>query len=175
MAPAQGLGFGPPQPQYSPQPPHGYGGGPPPGYPQPVFQPAAVPPQLYVPPPPPQAGFAAEASREPAAKQLRGFLVSFQSNPAGDYWTLSTGRTTVGRANAPEPADIPLADATISSRHASFNVDLNVVMLEDTNSTNGTYVNEEHIGQNGKRELRDGDRVRFGGYTTTIKILGRLG
>jgi hypothetical protein len=175
-APAQGLGFGAPPHPYPPQAsPHGYGGPPPAGYPQPVFQPAAVPPQLYVPPPPPpQPGFAPEASPA-AAKQLRGFVVSFQSNPAGDFWTLSTGRTTVGRANAPEPADIPLADATISSRHAVFNIDLNVVMVEDTNSTNGTYVNEEHIGQNGKRELRDGDRLRFGGYTTTVKILGRLG
>jgi len=107
-------------------------------------------------------------------KQLRGFVVAFQQNPAGDFWPISTGRTTVGRANAPEPADVPLADATISSRHAAFNVDPNVFMIEDTNSTNGTYVNEEHIGQNGKRELRDGDRVRFGGYTTIVKILGRL-
>jgi pSer/pThr/pTyr-binding forkhead associated (FHA) protein len=135
-----------------------------------------VPPQLYAQQPPqaPQPGFAPEPSPS-VPKTLRGFVVSFQSNPAGDFWPVSTGRTTVGRANAPEPADIPLADATISSRHAAFNIDINAVMVEDTNSTNGTYVNEEHIGQNGKRELRDGDRVRFGGYTTTIKILGRLG
>jgi hypothetical protein len=176
-APAQGLGFGGGQPYPPPQP--GYAGAPQ-GYPQPVFQPAAVPPPqgMYAPPPPPQAAFPAETSPDrqlaPGTKQLRGFLVTFQSNPAGEFWPLSTGRTTVGRANAPEPADVPLADATISSRHAAFNVDLNVVVVEDTNSTNGTYVNEEHIGQNGRRELRDGDRVRFGGYTTMVKILGRI-
>jgi pSer/pThr/pTyr-binding forkhead associated (FHA) protein len=71
---------------------------------------------------------------------------------------------------------VPLADATISSRHAVFNVDAatGAIQLEDTNSTNGTYVNEEHIGMNGRRELRDGDRIRFGGYTTIIKVIGRV-
>ncbi|MGO8997497.1 MAG: FHA domain-containing protein [Polyangiaceae bacterium] len=182
-APAQGLGFGGAQP-YQPPPQQAYGG-PPPGYPQaapqPVFQPAAVPPPqqgMYAPPPPPQPVYPTDTSpdRVPVvSKQLRAFVVTFQSNPAGDFWPLSTGRTTVGRANAPEPADVALADATISSRHAAFNIDLSTVVVEDTNSTNGTYVNEEHIGQNGKRELRDGDRVRFGGYTTQVKILGRLG
>ena len=86
---------------------------------------------MYAPPPAPQASYADETSPDrqlaPGTKQLRGFLVTFQSNPAGDFWPLSTGRTTVGRANAPEPADVPLADATISSRHAAFNVDLNGV------------------------------------------------
>jgi hypothetical protein len=182
-APAQGLGFGGP-PQYQPAPPQpqqGYGApaypAPPP--PQPVFQQAAVPPPpppgQYAPPPALQpAPFGMEPPAVPTgAKQLRGFVVTFQTNPAGEFWPLYTGRFTVGRANAPEPADVPLTDATISSRHAAFNVDMNGVAIEDTNSTNGTYVNEEHIGQNGRRELRDGDRVRFGGYTTLVKILGR--
>ena len=48
------------------------------------------------------------------------------------------------------------------------------VQVEDTGSTNGTFVNEEHIGFNGKRELRDGDKVRFGGYSTIVKIVGRI-
>jgi pSer/pThr/pTyr-binding forkhead associated (FHA) protein len=89
---------------------------------------------------------------------------------------LQSGRLTVGRANAGDPPEIPLADATISSRHAVLVVDLTSgsITVEDTNSTNGTYVNEEHIGMNGKRELRDGDRVRFGGYTTIVKSIGRI-
>jgi hypothetical protein len=191
-APApQPGGFGPPQ-AYVPQPVQGYGAppqgygqaAPPQGYgqaaPQPVFQPAAVPPQGHAgyAPPPPVAGIqGAETALDRAVaggKVLRGFLVSFQSNAGGEFWPLYTGRSTVGRANAPEPADVPLADATISSRHAAFVIDGNTLVLEDTSSTNGTYVNEDHIGQNGRRELRDGDRVRFGGFTTIVKILGRL-
>lgn len=178
------AGFGPPgypqQPSYGQQQAYGQ----PQAYgqayaPQPVFQGAAVPPGQYAPPPPPPGMYAdpaiAATAMPPTGKLLRAFLVSFQTNPQGDFWPLFTGRTTLGRANAAEPADVPLADATISSRHAALLIDQNVVWVEDTNSTNGTYVNEEHIGQNGKRELRDGDRLRLGGYTTLVKIVGRMG
>ena len=48
------------------------------------------------------------------------------------------------------------------------------ITLEDTGSTNGTYVNEEHLGFNGRRELRDGDKIRFGGFTTIVKVIGRI-
>ncbi len=48
------------------------------------------------------------------------------------------------------------------------------IAVEDTGSTNGTFVNDEHIGFNGRRELRDGDRVRFGGFTTIVKVIGRV-
>jgi pSer/pThr/pTyr-binding forkhead associated (FHA) protein len=146
-----------------------------------------VPQGFGAPPPQPQPpqqsspGFGApvQTAVEPlpaGGKVLRGFLVSFQSNGAGEFWPLHSGRLTIGRANAGEPPDIPLADATISSRHAVLVVDgpSGSIFLEDTNSTNGTYVNEEHIGMNGKRDLRDGDRVRFGGYTTIVKCIGRV-
>lgn len=107
---------------------------------------------------------------------LRGFLVAYQANPSGDFWKLETGRYTVGRANSGDGLDIPLADATISSRHAAMVVDGNGgIAVEDTGSTNGTYVNDEHIGMNGRRDLKDGDRVRFGGFTTVVKIIGRVG
>lgn len=110
------------------------------------------------------------------AGALRGFLVSYQSNANGDYWPLTGGRRTLGRANSGEQVDIPLADPTISSRHAAFTIDASAgtILLEDTGSTNGTYVNEEHIGFNGRRDLKDGDRVRFGGYTTLVKIITRI-
>ena len=107
---------------------------------------------------------------------LRGFIVSYQANTQGDFWPLHGGRKTVGRANSGEQVDIPLTDATISSRHAALIVDATAgsVQVEDTGSTNGTFVNEEHIGFNGKRELRDGDKVRFGGFSTVVKIVTRL-
>jgi hypothetical protein len=158
-APQQG-GFGqpPPQPggfgQPAPQP-GGFGGAPDPG----AAPPAIPAPAITLPP-----------------NALRGFLVSYQSNTQGDFWPLNGGRKTVGRANSGEQVDVPLSDATISSRHAAIIVDgtNGTVQVEDTGSTNGTFVNEEHIGFNGKRELRDGDKVRFGGYTTIIKVLSRV-
>lgn len=126
---------------------------------------------------PPQAAAPAPAiDMNPATRVLRGFLLSYQNNAQGDFWPLLGGRLTVGRANAGDGIEVQLADATISSRHAAFLVD-NVggtIHIEDTGSTNGTYVNEEHIGFNGRRELKDGDRVRFGGFTTIIKVIGRV-
>ncbi|WP_394826834.1 FHA domain-containing protein [Pendulispora albinea] len=177
----QGYGYPPPGGQpfgdVPPPPPPGQAfGGAPGGYPPPPPPPGYGPPQHGAPfgaPPPPNRG--AYATGLPA-NALRGFLVSFQSNAQGDFWPLHGGRLLLGRANAAEGLDIPLADATISSRHASLTIDVasGSIVVEDNGSTNGTYVNDEHIGQNGRRELRDGDRLRLGGYTTIVKILGPI-
>jgi len=160
-APQQGFGAPPPQ--------QGFGGQPgfppaqqPGGFPGPVQDSAPAPagaPALNLPP-----------------NALRGFLVAYQSNNQGEFWALNGGRKTIGRANSGEQVDIPLSDATISSRHAAIVVDgaTGAIQIEDTGSTNGTFVNEEHIGFNGKRELRDGDRIRFGGFTTIVKVIGRV-
>jgi len=180
--PPQQPGFGggqyapppPPQGQFGQPPPPGGGGfGSQPGFPPPQ-QPGGFPGAA---PPPEQA--AAPAVAPPPnlpPNALRGFLVSYQSNTQGDFWALNGGRKTIGRANSGEQVDIPLSDATISSRHAALVVDgvAGTVQIEDTGSTNGTFVNEEHIGFNGKRDLRDGDKIRFGGYTTIVKVIGRL-
>ena len=164
----QGPGFAP---QQQPPPPFG---GPPPQQPQQAF--GGPPPAPPAPQPQQQAGLAATETPPPVApgpQALRGFLVSFQTNQNGDFWPLKGGRVVVGRAQSVDGLDIALPDATISSRHAAIHVDgvQGTIAVEDTGSTNGTYVNEEHIGLNGRRDLRDGDKVRFGGYTTIVKIV----
>jgi pSer/pThr/pTyr-binding forkhead associated (FHA) protein len=143
------------------------------------------------PPPPPfaapvQPGFGSppttayavnDTSRDAVPpKALRGFLVAFGTNPSGDFWPLAGGRLVVGRLGSADRIDIPLQDPTISSRHAAMLVDAasGTITLEDTGSTNGTFVNDEHIGFNGRRDLRDGDRIRFGAYTTIVKVIGRV-
>ncbi|HEY4016259.1 MAG TPA: FHA domain-containing protein [Polyangiaceae bacterium] len=151
----------------------------------PPFGQLPAPPAFSPPPAPPPYGAAVagtayamvETGREPAPpKALRGFLVTFATNPNGDFWPLTGGRLVIGRMGAAERTDIGLQDPTISSRHAAMWVDATtgVVTVEDTGSTNGTFVNDEHIGFNGKRDLRDGDRVRFGAFTTIVKVLGRV-
>lgn len=177
----QDPGYGQ-QPGFGPPPQQAYGQQP--GYPPPQQPGFGGPPQGGFGPPQP-GGFGAPGAEvgQPMApavnlppNALRGFLISFQSNSQGDFWPLHGGRKTVGRANSGEQVDIPLADATISSRHAAMIVDghMGTVHVEDTGSTNGTFVNEEHIGFNGKRELRDGDKIRFGGYTTLVKVVARV-
>ncbi len=160
--PQQG-GFGAPNPSQG-QP--GFGSQP--GFGQGAPAPMAAP-SPQAPPLPPAI------PEQLPAQALRGFFVSYQTNATGDFWPLHGGRKTVGRANSGESVDIALSDATISSRHAAVNIDgtSGVVTVEDTGSTNGTFVNEEHIGFNGRRDLRDGDKVRFGGYTVIAKIVSR--
>ncbi len=179
----QGPGFAPQQQQQQPA-----FGAPPPqqafGAPQPSpAQPPAFgqPPAPFGAPPPPQQAALAPTENPPPVAQpgpqaLRGFLVSFQTNQNGEFWPLKGGRVVVGRAQSVDGLDIALPDATISSRHATLHVDgvAGTVAVEDTGSTNGTYVNEEHIGLNGRRDLRDGDKLRFGGYTTLVKIVSRV-
>jgi hypothetical protein len=179
MGPAAGY---PPAPRYNSPQPLGYT--PPPAFPpaSPVQPPPAQAYQAPAPAPAPLPAAGAPAGAAPGAqsgttgaKVLRGFLVSYQSTAGGDFWPLHTGRPIIGRSNSGEALDIPLADATISSRHAVLNIDATTgsVQVEDTGSTNGTFVNDEHVGFNGRRELKDGDRVRFGGFTTIIKIITR--
>jgi hypothetical protein len=187
--PPQVGGYGAPAPPPSPYAPQGqpqpyapspYGGGAP-GPPvgqgfgaQAGFPPPAQPGYGAQPAPPP---YQPEPPREAApAKILRGFLVAYGSNPSGDFWPLTGGRLVVGRLGAAEGIDVSMQDPTISSRHAAMVIDATSgsVTVEDTGSTNGTFVNDEHIGFNGRRELRDGDRLRFGGYTTIVKVVGRV-
>jgi hypothetical protein len=183
--PAAPFGAGQPYGSGSGQPGQPYGGSPAPqgqpyggtpgpqgGYapaPQPYGQPPAQP---YGAPPAPN-----DTAREAAPpKILRGFLVAYEANPSGDFWPLTGGRSIVGRLGATEGIDISMQAPTISSRHAAMVVDAasGTITVEDTGSTNGTFVNDEHIGFNGRRELRDGDRLRFGGYTTIVKVIGRF-
>jgi hypothetical protein len=167
-----------PAPAYAPPSPYGQPAAPAPGgfggAPQPGFPPPAQPAFGGQPAPPPGYG-GAPAPQAAPAKILRGFLVAYGTNPSGDFWPLTGGRLVVGRLGAVEGIDISMQDPTISSRHAAMVVDAasGSVTVEDTGSTNGTFVNDEHIGFNGRRELRDGDRLRFGGFGTIVKVIGR--
>ena len=163
------------------QPPQNFGyGAPAQPAPSPAFAPpppvAYAPPAPFAAPPAPMIEPPHAAHGQAPNRILRGFLCSFQANTQGEFWPLHGGRVGVGRANAGETVDIQLADATISSRHAALLVDnvSGAISVEDTGSTNGTYVNDEHLGFNGRRELRDGDRLRFGGFTTIVKVIGRV-
>jgi hypothetical protein len=93
-------------------------------------------------------------------RELVAFVVSYQADPFG----------------AADNLDLEINDPTTSSQHAAFNVDAATrgVQLEDLGSTNGTFVNEEPLGSQGRREVRDGDRIRFGGFTLVLKVIPRV-
>jgi pSer/pThr/pTyr-binding forkhead associated (FHA) protein len=127
--------------------------------------------------PPQPAGPRGEPSREPPPPRvLRGFVVAYGRNPNGDFWPLTGGRHTIGRLGSSDGIEIPIQDPTVSSRHATLIVDAATgsIVVEDAGSTNGTFVNDEPIGRAGWRELRDGDRLRVGGFTTVVKVIGPI-
>ncbi len=179
---AQPQAFGAPAPAPAPAP--AYGAGPAiAGAGAPMQDPAYAAAMAYAgspgpsaPPAPIAAPGASAPGIEPVvipANGLRAFLVAYQAVKTGEYWPLEGGsRKMLGRAGA-DAVDIALKDPTTSSKHAVLSVDgaTGSVTLEDVGSTNGTFVNEEHIGFNGKREVHDGDKIRFGGFTTIVKII----
>jgi FHA domain len=75
------------------------------------------------------------------------------------------GDLVLGRG---ERAEIRLEDPFASSRHARVYEQGNIVVIEDLDSTNGTYLNEELLQT--PRPLHPGDRVRIGDSEFTFEV-----
>ncbi len=146
------------------------------GFPKPPPAAGAPPPPPPAPPSPPRAstqmpGQQPQGQPAPSAdgrRALAGFLVSYQDDANGRFWPLWQGRNVIGRAETGQEVDIPIGHGTTSTHHAAIECDGPRFTLNDLGSTNGTFHNEEAIGFQGRRDLRDGDKVRFGGYTVII-------
>ena len=119
------------------------------------------------------AGRDPELVPEDAPRTLAGFLVSYEDNELGAFWPLYQGQNVIGRKDAMEGLDIEIDHPTTSSRHAIIHASARPgrLKLEDPGSTNGTFLNDEKIEHSVKLELKDGDDVRFGGYSTVVKII----
>lgn len=113
------------------------------------------------------AGFG-EAPTPTGARRLVGFLISYQENPLGEFWPIYEGNNVIGRAETGQAVDIPIAHGTTSTTHASIECDTNRMTLVDLGSTNGSFHNEEALGPQGRRGLRDGDKVRFGAFSAVV-------
>lgn len=75
------------------------------------------------------------------------------------------GDLVLGRGDR---AEIRLEDPFASSRHARVYEQGNIVVIEDLQSTNGTYLNEELLET--PRPLHPGDRVRIGDSEFTFEV-----
>lgn len=76
---------------------------------------------------------------------------------------------TIGRA--PENS-IPIADGSVSSKHARLYQRDGGFFLEDLGSRNGSYVNGERVAE--PRLLADGDLVRFGKVLMTFNLASEM-
>ena len=85
-------------------------------------------------------------------------LVVGRGPRTGMTFVLAPGNTTVGRH--PEN-DVFLNDVTVSRHHCRFVVGDSGLALEDSGSTNGTYVNDTRVD---KADLAPGDQVQVGRF-----------
>ncbi len=121
----------------------------------------------------PGGGLDADHVPSDAPRLLTGFLVSFDDNELGAFWPLYQGQAIVGRKDAADGLDIEIDHPTTSSRHAVFYVGAKPgrVMVEDTGSTNGTFLNDEKLPPGARRALPNGATVRFGGFNVTLYLI----
>jgi pSer/pThr/pTyr-binding forkhead associated (FHA) protein len=90
---------------------------------------------------------------------VQGFGLVVERGPrAGMTFVLALGSTTVGRH--PE-SDIFLDDITVSRHHCRFLTEQTTLEVEDSGSTNGTYVNGDRVD---RAPLRPGDEVLIGRF-----------
>ncbi len=113
------------------------------------------------PPPPPASTGGAVLGQDRGGASLS---VSEGEAPGREY-RLHKRVVTIGRL--PE-CDVVLADAGASRRHATIRAESGGHLLTDLGSTNGTFVNDEAIGE---RWLEDGDRITIG--STVIEFRRR--
>jgi len=90
---------------------------------------------------------------------LSGFAIVVEKGPRkGMTFILKEGNTTIGRH--PE-SDIFLNDVTVSRHHCRFLTNGKTLNVEDSGSTNGTYVNDERVDS---ADLKAGDEVLIGRF-----------
>ena len=92
------------------------------------------------------------------------FPTPYLTDPTGHEHQLHGETTTIGRA---VECDIVITSKRVSREHARLVRNGRRVLLEDLNSTNGTFLNDEHILE--PMELRDGDTVSVGDVRFTFR------
>jgi pSer/pThr/pTyr-binding forkhead associated (FHA) protein len=97
------------------------------------------------------------------------WMVVSDGPDAGREWRLSEP-LVIGRAG---DADVVLADPTISRRHASVTAQGETAVVEDLESSNGTFVNGEQVAQ--PRRVAAGDVIGLGGSTAIEVKVGPTG
>ena len=90
---------------------------------------------------------------------IDGYALVVERGPrTGMTFVLAPGNTTAGRH--PE-SDVFLNDVTVSRHHCRFVVGDSGLAVEDSGSTNGTYVNEARVDT---ASLNPGDQVQVGRF-----------
>jgi pSer/pThr/pTyr-binding forkhead associated (FHA) protein len=105
--------------------------------------------------------------------KVAGFLLTYDVETRGAFWPLRVGDNRIGRKGADAALDIAIDHPTVSSNHALIYVEPQggVAQIEDQRSANGTMLHEKTIAGQGRREIRDGDRIRLGAVNVVVKLV----
>jgi pSer/pThr/pTyr-binding forkhead associated (FHA) protein len=106
-----------------------------------------------------------QSTESPFAQGQILLLATDEQNYAFDLW--ETFRVALGRHHT---SDITLGSRKVSNYHAEILNEPEGLRIRDLGSTNGTFVNGEKVRS---QELREGDRIRIGGYELTLHLKTR--
>jgi two-component system, cell cycle response regulator len=98
-----------------------------------------------------------------ANRRDRAHLIVLAGGSLGQMFRVDKSETVIGRA---ADTSIRLEDDGVSRRHARVVQEGSEVWIEDLDSANGTFVNEDRIV---RRQLHDGDKIQMGS-TTILKF-----
>ena len=102
---------------------------------------------------------AVEAVQPNPRRRGEACVVVLYGPELGRRATLGRGAFQIGRSSKNE---LPIDQESVSRHHARItHSQARAYAIEDLGSTNGTYVNDEKVGQE-KRPLKDGDQIRVG-------------
>lgn len=96
-------------------------------------------------------------------EQLMYQLTQRTGPTPGKIFTLGQGELTIGRETA---NGLPISDPEVSRRHARISFQNGYYILEDLNSTNGTFVNGRRLV--GQYVLQHGDVLNLGENITLV-------
>ena len=87
-------------------------------------------------------------------------IISFKGAPVAEH-ELNSGEMVIGRK---DDCDIQIDSLAVSGRHAKVITTAGGTVLEDLNSTNGTFVNNQKVST---YSMKNGDIVQIGKHTIT--------
>lgn len=105
------------------------------------------------------------------AREQEACLIIIRGKPQGNRFFLTQDEMIIGRDPTVE---IPLADMSISRRHAQIKRQNKTVTVMDLGSSNGTYVNDRKITPNQPTVLSKEDMVKLGNFILKFLPAGEL-
>lgn len=133
--------------------------------------PKSEPPQTVVDTPAPvhvpQSSVATPVPTDTAPPAVRAKLIVLRGQKINQDYPLYEGRNLIGRfADHPVDVDLSVQEAEgqvwSSRKHALITFDRNVLLIEDLNSLNGTWVNGTRLNAGSRRPLKENDVVQIG-------------